>query len=566
MSYRLIGHTDGASRGNPGPAGAGVVITDEGGREREAAALFLGRVTNNVAEYRALGEAVRLAAEVCRRDGVAPAQCHLVIYTDSQLMARQVSGEYQMKSPDLKPLLAAFRREAASFAEVRVVHVPREKNTRADELANRAIDQATGQANRAIDQAAKASAFSRLSHLECSRCGQAHPAGRGPAPGAVDPDSAAVAPPPGVCPACGAPLLARYRLDGLVWPPRPAATGSAAVSPASMWRYHELLPVESPGRVLSLGEGGTPLLPLDAGRLGLTDGPLGRARLWLKDEGRNPTGTFKARGAAACVSRLVELGWSRLAIPTAGNAGSAFAAYAARAGLPLTVAMPADTPAAIRAECAEYGAEVHPVDGLLPDAARYLRQRAGTDTFIASTFDEPWRVEGKKTIGFELFEGFGGRWPDAVLCPVGGGVALVAIWKAAEELAAAGVAGASPMPKLFAIQAEGCSPVVRAYAAGRDETEPCAGADTVAVGLRVPAPKAGFLVLRALRQTGGAAVAVSDREILDSADRMRRSAGLDLAPEGAAASAGLTRLAASGALEGCADIVVLNTGTGMKYR
>ncbi|MCL6581538.1 MAG: threonine synthase [Firmicutes bacterium] len=535
----LVCHADGASRGNPGPAAAGVVVLDPSGSTRRSLGVPLGEATNNAAEYMALLEALRAAGEVCREDGVDPSSVRLIVKTDSQLVARQVSGEYRVKSPDLAPLLARFHREARAFAGVEVRHVGREESAVADRLANETLDGLarcrTGTARpAAAARPTGARPWSRLTHLECARCGGEHPR-----------DGA-----PGVCRSCGGPLLARYDLAGLRWPPE---------GPPGLWRYHELLPVLDPGRAVSLGEGGTPLVPLHS-----FERELGLAHVLLKDEGRNPTGTFKARGAAVAVSRLAEFGLTRLAIPTAGNAGAAFAAYAARAGLDLLVAMPEDAPASVREETAAYGAEVRLVPGLLPDAGRYVRERAAAEgRFVAATFEEPWRVEGKKTIALEIFETLGSRWPDAIVFPVGGGVGLVAAWKAASELARAGVAGRPP--RLFAVQAEGCAPVVKAFAEGRDETEPFANAATVAAGLRVPSPRAGFLILRALRASGGAAVAVPDELILRTVIELRRKEGINLCPEGAAGVAALSELVRHGWLDGCREVVVVNTGTGLKY-
>lgn len=557
-----ICHCDGASRGNPGPAGAGVVVLDESGRERRAISRFLGETTNNVAEYLALKTALETAEDVCREDRVNPARVALVLKTDSELVARQVAGDYKVKSPGLAPLLGEFLEAARRFHRVEVVHVPREENARADRLAGRAVDdrgddrgnerptgdRGDGRPTGGGAGAGTARRYSLLDHLECSRCGQRYDAGTAH----------------GACPSCGGPLLARYDLQAVAWPPEPgdamwSAGGLRDPEHGSMWRYHELLPVTGPQYVVSLGEGLTPLIPLSA-----MERRLGLGRVFVKDESANPTGTFKARGASAAVSRLVELGLERCAVPTAGNAGSAFAAYCARAGLEFLAAMPEDTPRVIRTECEAYGAQVKTVPGLLTDAARFVRERAEAEGwFVASTFDEPYRVEGKKTIALEIFEAFGSRWPDAVVMPVGGGVALIAAWKAAEELAGARVGGKPP--RLFAVQAAGCAPVVEAFAAGRDETQPFPAASTVAAGLRVPAPKAGFLILRALRATGGGAVAVSDEDILRTADDLRRSEGLNFCPEGAAAIAALVDIAGRGWLDGCREVVVVNTGTGLKY-
>lgn len=569
MTRTLTCHTDGASRGNPGPAAAGVVVLDDRGRERRAVSVFLGVTTNNAAEYLALHEALKAAADVCREDGLDPASVSVVIRTDSQLVARQVSGEYRMKSPDLLPLLEEFRRLARAFGRVEVTYLPREKNRRADALASEALDGPGGNGGggppvgrgrdsgsgprrgRSADTGGgRRAPFSRLTHLECSRCGHRHePSG-----------------PPGPCGSCGGPLLARYDLRGLEWPPESEVRPESA----SLWRYHELLPVESPEKVVSLGEGLTPLVPL-ARPPASPEGGAALPPVFLKDEGRNPTGTFKARGASVAVSRLLELGVDRCALPTAGNAGSAFAAYCARAGIGLLAVMPEDAPAAVRAECEAYGAEVRLVPGLLPDAARHAaeavrrgREGGGEAWSLAATFAEPFRLEGKKTIAFELFEAFGGRFPDALVCPVGGGVALVGAWKAASELIAAGLTAKAP--RLFAVQAAGCAPVVRAFDAGHEETRPFAGARTVAAGLRVPEPAGGFLVLRALRSTGGGAVAVTDENILRTAGELRRTEGLDLGPEAVAAVAALPELGRRGWLLGCREVVVLATGSGLKSR
>ncbi len=537
--YTLTCHCDGASRGNPGPAAAGVVVLDAAGRERRALSLPLGLATNNVAEYLALHAALRAAVDVCREDGQDPAKTSVIVRTDSQLMERQISGEYKVKSPDLAPLLATYRDLARPFFRVVVTHVLRGRNGRADRLANEALDALAAAGG--SPSVAAGPRYSRLSHLECCRCGKRLEAG------GLETS----------CPSCSGPLWVRYDLDGLVWPPSGFAGRDPEVN--SMWRYHELLPVTSPQYVVSLGEGLTPLVPLPT-----LERELGLPRILVKEESFNPTGTFKARGASTAVSRLVELGAKKCAVPTAGNAGAAFAAYTARAGLPFLVAMPDDTPEAIKRECEGYGASVKTVPGLLPDAAAYIRDRAKVEGwFVASTFDEPYRVEGKKTIALELLESFEGRWPDAIVFPVGGGVALIGAWKAALEMSMIAGASARP-PRLFAVQAEGCSPVVKAFATGQDETKPFEGARTVAAGLRVPNPKAGFLILRAIRATGGAAVEVPDSAILRTADRLRRSDGLNVCPEGAAAVAALPELVRRGMLHGCREVVVVNTGTGLK--
>jgi len=544
-----------------------VVVLDESGRERRAVSTFLGEVTNNVAEYLALKQALEEAAGVCREDGIDPARVSVIIKTDSELVAKQVAGDYQVKSADLAPLLRGFREAAVRFYRVQVSHIAREQNGRADKLARQAASQGSGEragARAANEAPSRAPApYSRLSHLECSRCGHRYE----------------VSELLGPCPSCGGPLLPRYDLKGLGWPPEPSdvmwsAGASQGARPDSshglglpgqrpehnsMWRYHELLPITAPQYVVSLGEGLTPLIALPS-----LEREVGLGRVLVKDERLNPTGTFKSRGASAAVSRLVELGVDRCAIPTAGNAGSAFNAYAARAGIKFLTVMPQNTPPAILAECEAYGGTVETVAGLLPDAARIIRERAAAEGwFVASTFEEPYRVEGKKTIALEIFEAFGSRWPDAIICPVGGGVALVGAWKATLELAEAGFGGRPP--RLFAVQAAGCAPVVKAFVDGRDETEPFPNASTVAAGLCVPSPKAGFLILKALRATGGGAVAVPDEETLKAADRLRRGEGLNFCPEGAAAVAALGEIARRGWLDGCRDVVIINTGTGLKY-
>ncbi len=333
-----------------------------------------------------------------------------------------------------------------------------------------------------------------------------------------------------------------------------------AERPRDLWRYAELLPVSDPAARVSLGEGGTPLLP--AGRLGRA---LGLNDLWIKDEGTNPTGTFKARGAAVGVSRALELGVQRLAMPTAGNAGGAWAAYAARAGIDLTVVMPQDAPVINRREAALHGANTHLVRGLISDAgaivARYV---ARTGAFDASTLKEPYRIEGKKTMGYEIAEQFGWDLPDAILYPAGGGVGIIGIHKALAEMAALGwIRGR--WPKLIVVQAEGCRPLVEAFASGREDSSFWQGAATLAAGIRVPKPLGDFLVLRAVRDTGGTAIAVSDREILEAIQLTAREAGLWICPEGAAAVAAAGRLRRDGLLQPTERVVVLNTGSGFKY-
>jgi threonine synthase len=384
-------------------------------------------------------------------------------------------------------------------------------------------------------------AFSALSHLDCPACRTRHEADRLQ----------------GAC-GCGSPLLARYDLakaGDLV------GRADIAGRPPALWRYHELLPVSSRAAVISLGEGLTPLLPLP--RIG---SQLGLPRLLMKDESPLPTGSFKARGAAVGVSRAAELGAAGVAMPTNGNAGAAWAAYCARAGLPCLVAMPADAPAITRTECLAAGAELTVVPGLIGDAAVAVRaalaDRAGWQD--VSTLREPYRLEGKKTIGLEIAEQLGWRPPDVVVCPVGGGVGLIGIWKALTELASLGWIG-SDLPRLVAVQAAGCAPVVRAFEAGAAAPSPWEDAATVAFGLTVPAPLGGALILAALRATGGTAVAVTDPELLAAQARLARVEGCWICPEGAACIAAVAQLREAGWLAATDEVVVLNTGAGLKY-
>ena len=385
-------------------------------------------------------------------------------------------------------------------------------------------------------------AYSALAYLECSRC-RAGPRD----PGQMH----------GTCP-CGAPLLAAYDLSRAAAQTSP---GDIAARPPTLWRYHELLPVSSPGRVVTLGEGMTPLLPMP--RLGAS---LGVPRLLMKDESPLPTGTFKARGAAVGVSRAAELGASGVALPTNGNAGAAWAAYAARAGLPCLVVMPAAAPQITWAECAAAGARTFLVDGLIGDAGRVIRAAlAGRPGYLnASTLMEPYRLEGKKTIGIELAEQLGWRVPDVIVCPAGGGVALIGIAKGLRELRALGWIGAG-MPRLVAVQAAGCAPIAAAFERQARDTAPWAEPATLAFGLTVPNPLGGFLVLDAVRATEGTALAVTDEELLASQRQVAQAEGTWVCPEGAACFAAVARLREAGWLAPADEVVVVNTGAGLKY-
>jgi len=366
----------------------------------------------------------------------------------------------------------------------------------------------------------------------------------------------------GVCPVCGLVLFARYDLAALRGSmPVPAFEGR----PWDLWRYRELLPVRADRHAISLGEGGTPLVPVP--RAAAAAG-LDRGDLLVKDEGANPTGSFKARGLSVAVARAVELGVEHVALPSAGNAGAAAAAYAAAHGIACHVAMPADAPAINQAEVAVYGAELLLVDGLIDAAGRLIRERSARDGwFDLSTLKEPYRVEGKKTMGIELAEagGWGDAWcPDVVVYPTGGGTGIVGMWKAFAELEVLGWIGAR-RPRMVVVQSTGCAPIVRAYERGDDHAEPWTDARTLAAGIRVPSAIGDYLILRAIRESGGTAVAVSDEEITHAQRTLGRLTGIYAAPEGAATYAALPHLLRSGFLSGDERIVLFNTGTGLKY-
>ena len=343
-----------------------------------------------------------------------------------------------------------------------------------------------------------------------------------------------------VCTKCAMPLRVEYRLS------RFTPSG-----PPTLWRYAAVLPIDAASAV-SLAEGFTPLLA--AGE-----------RLFVKDESRNPTGSFKARGMTMAVSMAKALGARALAAPSAGNAAGALAAYGAAAGLPVTVAMPQDTPRAFVEECRHYGAQVHLVAGSIADAGKWLKDNGPRDAFDVSTLKEPYRVEGKKTMAYELYEQLEGKLPDAIVYPTGGGTGLVGMWKAFDEMQEMGLIG-SGRPRLVSVQAEGCAPVVKAFERGAEKTEPWPAPKTEAYGLRVPSPIGGFICLRALRETRGTALAVPEAEIALAAQELSRKTGIDVCPEGGAAWAAVKRLYRSGWLDRDERVVVFNTGTGLKYR
>jgi len=383
--------------------------------------------------------------------------------------------------------------------------------------------------------------YSALSHLDCPRCGTWY-----------DADQVQ-----GTC-SCGSPLLARYDLRQVA---RAASPRDIAGRPADLWRYHELLPVRQPAYVVSLGEGMTPLLPMP--RIGRA---LGVPGLLMKDEGLLPTGTFKARGAAVGVSRAAELGVTAVAMPTNGNAGAAWSVYAARAGMRSLIVMPAAAPPVTRAECAAAGAELYLVDGGIGDAGRLVAgivgQRPGYQN--AATLNEPYRIEGKKTMGLEITEQLGWQMPGVIVYPAGGGVGIIGIHKALRELLELGwVTG--DLPRLVAVQPEGCAPIVTAFQAGATESEPWPDPKTVAFGLTVPKPLGDFLILDALYATGGTAVAVTDEALLAEQRAVARLEGSLICPEGAACFAAVRHLRASSWLSETDQVIVLNTGTGLIY-
>jgi len=328
----------------------------------------------------------------------------------------------------------------------------------------------------------------------------------------------------------------------------------------SLWRYREVLPLPADAEPVSLGEGGTPLLR--ASRFGRE---IGLSDLWIKDESQNPTQSFKARGMSVAVSMAKHLGATKLAVPSAGNAGGALAAYAARAGLEAHIFMPRDTPRANIIECREVGARVVLIDGLITDCgAEIARRKTAEGWFDMSTLKEPYRVEGKKTLGYELAEQLDWQMPDVILYPTGGGTGLIGMWKAFDEMEALGWIGAK-RPRMFSVQASGCAPIVRAFKAGQTSAQEFPNAHTIASGLRVPKAIGDFLMLKILRDSGGGAVTIDDQEMVRVAREVGASEGLFVAPEGAACFAALPALVASSQIAPNERVVVFNTGSGIKY-
>ena len=370
-----------------------------------------------------------------------------------------------------------------------------------------------------------------LSAVRCFSCAHAH-----------DPRTLLT-----VCTKCGLPLRVDYDLASVR-----LALSDLAGRPPTLWRYREVLPLDA-GDEVSLVEGFTPLLEVEA-------------NVWVKDEARNPTGSFKARGMALAVSMARHLGAKALAAPSAGNAAGALAAYGARAGLPVTVAMPEDTPKSFFDECRLYGATVHSVRGTIADAGKFLREHGPKMSFDVSTLREPYRIEGKKTMAYELVEQMQGEIPDVVLYPTGGGTGLIGMWKAFDEMEILGWVPRGRRPRFVSVQASGCAPVVKAFSEGSERTEPWPNPTTHAYGLRVPSPLGGFLCLRALRATRGTAIAIDDDEADRATLALAARSGIDVCPEGGAAWAALAKLRASGFIGAADRVVVFNTGTGLKYR
>lgn len=380
-----------------------------------------------------------------------------------------------------------------------------------------------------------------MTHLECGACGLAHDASKLQ----------------GVCSRCGKPLLARYDL---------AAAGITLTRESlpgrrnDLWRYSEVLPVAADANIVSLGEGSTPLV--SAPRLARE---LGCRELYIKDEAGNPTQSFKARGMAVAVSRAKELGVTKVAAPSAGNAAGALAAYAARAGMDAYLFMPRDTPRANVVETGFTGAHVQLVDGLITDCgAEVARGKEVEGWFDVSTLKEPYRVEGKKTLGYELAEQLGWTLPDVVVYPTGGGTGLIGMWKAFAEMQELGWIG-SGRPRMVSVQAEGCAPIVTAFEQGARFADEFPNAATIASGLRVPRAIGDFLILDALRESGGTAVAVSDADLIQGAKEIARLEGIFACPEGGACVPAVRRLVADGAITGADRVVIFNTAAGVKY-
>lgn len=379
-----------------------------------------------------------------------------------------------------------------------------------------------------------------VTHLECSWTGQIHAADM-----------------PHNLSEAGKPLLVRYDLEAV----RSVLTKPAlAGRPNDLWRWRELLPVRKAEHIVSLGEAATPLVPLHRSAVAP-----GSGEVLVKDEGRLPTGSFKARGLVMAISMAKSFGIEHVAMPSNGNAGAALAAYASRAGMRATVFCPQDTPEINLSEIAVQGASVYRVNGLIDDCGKLVAQgRPVTGWFDVSTLKEPYRIEGKKTMGLELAEQLGWELPDVIIYPTGGGTGLIGMWKAFAELEAIGFIGAG-RPRMVAVQASGCAPIVRAFEAGEETAPRWEGARTVASGIRVPQAIGDFLILRAVRESGGFALAVSDQSIVDAVDEVARKDGLLLSPEGGATVAAYKQALAAGRIGREERVVLFNCATGLKY-
>lgn len=380
-----------------------------------------------------------------------------------------------------------------------------------------------------------------VTHLECALCGLRHEAQRLH----------------NLCSECGKPLLVRYDLDRAK---ESLTKQSLPGRRADMWRYREVMPVERDDNIVSLSEGWTPLLP--ARRLAEKTGI---SEVYIKDESLNPTQSFKARGMSAAVSMAKELGATKLAVPSAGNAAGALSAYAARAGLECFIFMPRDTPRANVVECEQTGASVTLMDGLITDCgAEVGRRKEAEGWFDVSTLKEPYRVEGKKTLGYELAEQLNWELPDVIIYPTGGGTGLIGMWKAFDEMQAMGWID-SKRPRMVTVQAAGCAPIVRAFEEGKRFADEFPNAATTASGLRVPKAIGDFLILDAIRQSGGTAIAVTDEELIAATREIGAAEGVFCAPEGAACLPALRKLVQAGMVDKNDRVVLFNTGSGVKY-
>jgi threonine synthase len=362
----------------------------------------------------------------------------------------------------------------------------------------------------------------------------------------------------GLCRSCGRPLLARYDLKAAA---RTLTKDSLAGRDNSLWRYREVLPVRDDENIVSLGEGMTPLIKTR----NLAAGIRPEIEIFIKDEGQNPTQSFKARGMTTAISMAKELGIGKVAVPSAGNAAGALAAYAARAGMDAYIFMPSDTPRANIIECRQTGANVSLVDGLITDCGKIVAERKDSEGWYdVSTLKEPYRVEGKKTMGYELAEQFNWQLPDLILYPTGGGTGLIGMWKAFDEMEEMGWIGPK-RPRMISVQSATCAPIVRAFEQGERFADEFENAATVASGLRVPKAIGDFLILDAIRASGGRAIAVSDEELVAAVREIGAAEGIFAAPEGAACLPALRRLAAEGELKAGDRVVIFNTGSGVKY-